>query len=50
MNGRPRFAWELYLKMDTGTESYQLLQVIANDAYKMGAFVSVAPSLAGGLW
>uniref|UniRef100_A0A7S0WYC0 Intraflagellar transport protein 56 n=1 Tax=Chlamydomonas leiostraca TaxID=1034604 RepID=A0A7S0WYC0_9CHLO len=42
MNGRARLAWELYLKMETSEESYQLLQLIANDAYKMGAFFYAA--------
>ena len=40
MNNKPRLAWELYLRMDTSKESYQLLQLIANDCYKAGHFVS----------
>eukprot|EP00993_Chasmostoma_nieuportense_P000020 NODE_1018_length_1709_cov_41.128319_g956_i0.p1 GENE.NODE_1018_length_1709_cov_41.128319_g956_i0~~NODE_1018_length_1709_cov_41.128319_g956_i0.p1 ORF type:complete len:558 (+),score=226.90 NODE_1018_length_1709_cov_41.128319_g956_i0:18-1691(+) len=31
-------AWELYLKMDTSNESFALLQLIANDSYKVGSF------------
>jgi len=38
MNGKSRLAWELYLKMETSSESFSLLQLIANDAYKAGGF------------
>ncbi|KAK2489445.1 hypothetical protein MC885_001022, partial [Smutsia gigantea] len=38
MNKKPRLAWELYLKMGTSGESCSLLQLIANDCYKMGQF------------
>ncbi|XP_033620400.1 intraflagellar transport protein 56 isoform X2 [Fukomys damarensis] len=38
MNKKPRLAWELYLKMETSGESVSLLQLIANDCYKMGQF------------
>jgi len=41
-NGKPRLAWELYLKMDTSNESFNLLQLIANDCYEMGAFFYAA--------
>mmetsp|Transcript_4337 Transcript_4337/g.10363 ORF Transcript_4337/g.10363 Transcript_4337/m.10363 type:complete len:565 (+) Transcript_4337:163-1857(+) len=37
-NRKPRMAWELYLKMETSHESFNLLQLIANDCYKMGHF------------
>lgn len=35
MNGNPRGAWELYLKMDTSNESFNLVQLIANDCYRV---------------
>jgi len=35
MNRKPKQAWELYLKMETSSESFSLLQVIANDCYKV---------------
>uniref|UniRef100_A0A8C4LP99 Intraflagellar transport protein 56 n=1 Tax=Equus asinus TaxID=9793 RepID=A0A8C4LP99_EQUAS len=38
INKKPRLAWELYLKMETSGESFSLLQLIANDCYKMGQF------------
>ena len=37
-NGKARSAWELYLKMETSHESFNLLQLIAKDCYKMGHF------------
>lgn len=42
MNNNPRNAWELYLKMDTSNESLNLLNLIANDCYRMGAFLYAA--------
>ncbi|NXG32572.1 IFT56 protein, partial [Dromaius novaehollandiae] len=37
-NKKPQLAWKLYLKMETSGESFSLLQLIANDCYKMGQF------------
>ncbi|GBG77774.1 hypothetical protein CBR_g24221 [Chara braunii] len=42
MNGKPRKAWEMYLRMDTSDESFALLQLIANDCYRMGHFFYAA--------
>jgi intraflagellar transport protein 56 len=38
MNGKAGLAWELYLKMDTSNDSVSLLQLIANDCYRIGSF------------
>jgi len=35
MNRKARLAWELYLKMETSGESFSLLQLVANDCYKV---------------
>ncbi|MCL4133791.1 UNVERIFIED_CONTAM: hypothetical protein GTU68_042942, partial [Idotea baltica] len=42
MNGKPRQAWDIYLNMDTSPEAFSLLQLIANDCYKMGQFFYAA--------
>jgi intraflagellar transport protein 56 len=34
-NKRPRLAWELYERMETSSESFTLLQLIANECYKV---------------
>jgi len=39
MNGKARQAWELYLKMESSQESFSILQLLANDCYKTGAFL-----------
>jgi len=35
MNGSSYLAWDLYLKMETSAESFNLLHLIANDCYKV---------------
>lgn len=42
MNRKARLAWEIYLKMETSAESFSLLQLVANDCYKMGQFYYAA--------
>ncbi|KAF7654445.1 hypothetical protein LDENG_00069740 [Lucifuga dentata] len=42
MNQKGRLAWELYRKMGTSSDSFSLLQLIANDCYKMGQFYYAA--------
>jgi intraflagellar transport protein 56 len=42
MNKHAKRAWDLYLKMDTSAESFSILQLIANDCYKVGAFFYAA--------
>ena len=42
MNGRARDAWELYVRMETSAESVNLLVLIANLCYKVGAFYYAA--------
>lgn len=37
MNHKARPAWELYLKMETSGESFSLLQLIANECYKVSS-------------
>ncbi|XP_063240938.1 intraflagellar transport protein 56 isoform X2 [Bacillus rossius redtenbacheri] len=38
MNKKPQAAWELYRAMETSSESFGLLQLLANDCYRMGHF------------
>lgn len=42
MNKEPQAAWELYLKNESHPEAFSLLQLIANDCYKMGQFLHAA--------
>lgn len=35
MNKKPKLAWELYLKKENSPKSLSLLQLIANDCYKV---------------
>jgi intraflagellar transport protein 56 len=42
MSKHAKRAWDLYLKMDTSPESFSILQLIANDCYKVGAFFYAA--------
>ena len=35
MNKKPKQAWDLYHNRDNSTESFNLLQLIANDCYKV---------------
>ena len=39
MNRKARLAWELYLKMEKSGESFSLLQLIANDCYKVNGCI-----------
>ena len=38
MNKSPHLAWEIYINMETSNESLSLLNLIANDCYRMGQF------------
>ena len=42
MNNKPELAWELYLKMETSIDAMNLLQLIANDCYKIGSYYYAA--------
>jgi hypothetical protein len=36
--GKPRMAWEMYLRMESTHESFVMLQILANDCYRAGHF------------
>ncbi|CAH0563368.1 unnamed protein product [Brassicogethes aeneus] len=38
MNRKAQLAWELYIKMESSPDSFNLLLLIANDCYKIGEF------------
>jgi intraflagellar transport protein 56 len=42
MNGKAKQAWELYLKIEGTQESFAMLQLLANDCYRAGAFLYAA--------
>ncbi|GLD96465.1 hypothetical protein PINS_up005148 [Pythium insidiosum] len=42
LNRNPSAAWDLYLKLDNSDDSFNLLQLIAHDCYKMGEFLYAA--------
>jgi len=39
MNDKPQNAWDMYLKLESASDSYDLLQLIANDCYINGHFL-----------
>lgn len=39
LNHNPSAAWDLYLKLDNSDDSFNLLQLVAHDCYKMGEFL-----------
>lgn len=41
-NGKSRNAWELYLKMESNTDSFAMLVLISSDCYKVGSFFYAA--------
>ena len=38
MNGKPKYACDIYSSAQTSSDSLNVLQLIANDCYKMGHF------------
>ncbi len=49
MNGKPREAWELYLKTNNH-DSFNFLVLVANDCYRAGAFYYAAKVCRGTLF
>jgi intraflagellar transport protein 56 len=43
MNKKPKQAWDLYLKKEGSPEAFSLLQLIANDCYKVFDFINFFP-------
>lgn len=48
MNKKPQLAWKLYLKMETSGESINLLQLIANDCYKVSLSLIIKKKIKSG--
>jgi intraflagellar transport protein 56 len=46
MNGKAKLAWELYLRTESSQDSLLLLNQLANDCYRMGAFYFAAKAFA----
>nr|CAG4651755.1 EOG090X04LA [Triops cancriformis] len=42
MNRRAKLAWDIYTRLETSSESFHLLHIIANDCYRTGQFVVAA--------
>ncbi|KAL1488888.1 hypothetical protein ABEB36_014680 [Hypothenemus hampei] len=42
MNKKPQEAWDLYMRMDNSSDSFNLLLQIGNECYKMGEFFYAA--------
>lgn len=38
MNGKPKAAWDVYLSMESSSDSFSVLEIIGNDCYQMGQF------------
>nr|CAG4643889.1 EOG090X04LA [Lepidurus arcticus] len=42
MNRKAKLAWDIYARLETSSESYHLLHIVANDCYRTGQFVVAA--------
>lgn len=40
--GKPLLAWELYLQQEASQQSLELLQLVANECYRAGFFLTAA--------